>query len=220
MALIERELTADRRLFLGFDFAFGYPDGFGAALTGSQDPFAVWRWYQERIEDTPKANNRFAVASEINRQLGAPLFWGCPARAQTPYLSMQKRDPATLPFNEMREVEHLARGAFPVWQLAYAGAVGSQVMMGLPVLERLRQAFPNQIAVWPFEPLDRPVAFVEVWPSLYAKEVIAASDLHPIKDAAQMHVLTEKVAAMSPDRLASALDVPRSAEGWIFGVAP
>lgn len=219
--LIEQELTAGRRLFLGFDFAFGYPLGFGETLTGSPDPLAVWSWFEDRIIDTPKSNNRFEIASGINASLGGcGPFWGCPAARQTPNLPAKKSQRDTMPFSETRHVETLTKGAFSVWQLAYVGAVGSQVFMGLPVLERLRRAFPNQISVWPFEPLDTPVAFVEVWPSLYNAHITPRLPEHPIKDAVQMHVLTELIADMPSATLARTLTVPATPEGWIFGVAP
>lgn len=219
MAVFEEDLSAGRRVFCGFDFAFGYPTGFGTALTGSDDPFALWSWFETRVEDTPKANNRFELASEINKSMGGNgPFWGCPASRETPFLPAKKSQRRVQPFAETRAVETRARGAFSVWQLAYVGAVGSQVIMGLPVLERLRRHFAGQIAVWPFEQLNRPIAFVEVWPSLYANDITPRLGEHPIKDAVQMHVLTEKIAAMSQDHLARTLSVPATSEGWIFGV--
>ncbi len=219
--LIKHETDAGRRTLIGFDFAFGYPDGFGAALTGSDDPFAVWAWFAERVIDTPNMNNRFALASEINAQFGGcGPFWGCPKSAATPHLSTHKSNRDTVPFRDWRTVEARTKGPFSVWQLAYPGSVGSQVIMGLPVLHRLRHANPGQIAVWPFEPLDRPVAFVEIWPSLYKTEIAKGPYDHWITDAAQVHVLTQIIAGMSPDDLAKTLDVATTNEGWIFGVTP
>ena len=76
-ALIGKELAAGRRLFLGFDFPFGFPRGFAQALTGVPDPFRVWDWLEARIEDCPTANTRFELAGEINRRFGgAGPFWG------------------------------------------------------------------------------------------------------------------------------------------------
>ena len=219
-ALMREELNANRRAIFGFDFAFGYPAGFGEALTGSADPFAVWRWFEEHVEDAPTSNNRFELAARINRMLGQPLFWGCPKSKASDHLSTHGRDANVLPFAEKRVVETVTPGAFTVWQLAYPGAVGSQVIMGLPVLERLRRTFPDQVSVWPFEPLDRPIAFVEVWPSLFNDRIAPRLPEHPIKDAVQVHVLTQIIAAMSPDHLARTLAVPPTPEGWIFGVAP
>lgn len=219
--LIEQELSTGRRLFLGFDFAFGYPDGFGKAITGSDDPFALWAWFEQRVQDAPKSNNRFELASSINCQLGGcGPFWGCPKSKATAYLSTHKSARDTMPFAERRAVETRASGAFTLWQLAYPGAVGSQVFMGLPVLERLRQKFAGQIAVWPFEPLDRPVAIVEVWPSLFNALITPRLHEHPIKDAVQMHVLTDHIATMPATTLAQTFSVPATSEGWIFGVAP
>ena len=47
-----------------------------------------------------------------------------------------------------------AKGSFTCWQMGGAGAVGSQVMTGMAALERLRRAFPGEVAVWPFEALE------------------------------------------------------------------
>ncbi|MCK5503318.1 MAG: molybdopterin guanine dinucleotide synthesis, partial [Tritonibacter mobilis] len=79
--LIDTELTAGRRVALGFDFPFGYPAGFAAEMTGKPDPLALWQWFADRIEDAPKANNRFDLAGEINLNLGSGPqrpgpFWG------------------------------------------------------------------------------------------------------------------------------------------------
>ncbi|MEO0774659.1 MAG: molybdopterin molybdenumtransferase MoeA, partial [Pseudomonadota bacterium] len=166
-ALIEAELQAGRRLFLGFDFPFGYPRGFAKALTGSDDPFAVWTWLEARMQDAPKSNNRFDLAGTINGMLpGTGPFW---------FNGLQTRDIDGLPRKdtrtghgmfEKRRAEEQSKGTFSCWQLGGAGAVGGQVLTGLPVLERLRKRFAGQVAVWPFEPLEAPVAFVEIWPGL------------------------------------------------------
>ncbi|MEM9636684.1 MAG: hypothetical protein AAGA94_03500, partial [Pseudomonadota bacterium] len=72
----EAERAAGRRVLAGFDFPFGYPAGFAAAVTGQDDPFALWDWLETRIEDAPAANNRFDLAAEINLQVGGQgPFW-------------------------------------------------------------------------------------------------------------------------------------------------
>ncbi|WP_340425354.1 hypothetical protein [Yoonia sp. GPGPB17] len=48
------ERNANRRVLAGFDFAFGYPKGFGKTLTGTDDPFSIWDWFAARVDDTPK----------------------------------------------------------------------------------------------------------------------------------------------------------------------
>jgi molybdopterin molybdotransferase len=116
-----------------------------------------------------------------------------------------------------------AKGSFTCWQMGGAGAVGSQVMTGMAALERLRRAFPGEVAVWPFESLNRPVALVEVWPSLLAGAVKTATREGDIKDAVQVRVLARSIAEAAADgQLARMLDaVPEAAraeEGWILGV--
>ncbi|MEM7472505.1 MAG: molybdopterin-binding protein [Pseudomonadota bacterium] len=220
---IKQERAAGRRVFAGFDFAFGYPRGFAQTLTGSTDPLALWDWFEARVEDTPERNNRTELAGQINAMFpGIGPFWGNPSRT---------RDIAHLPrkglartctsFAEKRHVETRAPGSFACWQLAGAGAVGSQVIMGLPVLARLRRRLAGQVAVWPFEPLDKPVAFVEIWPSLIAGAVAAGQYVGEIKDAAQVRILAQTLARLDrAGRLADILADGRAenGEGWILGV--
>jgi molybdopterin molybdotransferase len=103
-----------------------------------------------------------------------------------------------------------------------AGAVGGQVMTGMAALARLRRRYVGQIAVWPFQPLDAPVALVEVWPSLLAREIEAARGVGEIKDRAQVRVLAQAIWRMQADGLMEgALAAPEAAcreEGWIFGL--
>ena len=211
--LIEGELAAGRRLALGFDFPFGYPAGFAGAL-GVAGPLALWDWFAARIEDAPGGNNRFDLAGEINRRFGGRgPFWGNGLKREIAGLPRTKAGYRN-PFPERRAVEHLAKGSFTCWQMSGAGAVGSQVMMGLPVLARLRRRFAGQVAVWPLEALDRPVALLEIWPSL---------DMPPvpegwIRDAWQVRHVAEALAGMVPSALAGLLDIHAPEEGWILGV--
>lgn len=214
--LIQAELAARRRVLIGFDFPFGYPTGFAEALTGEVDPFGVWDWFEARIRDTPKANNRFDLAGEINLGLGDGIgpFWanGLPNR-DIPGLPRTKVDYGN-PFPDKRRSENHAKGAFTCWQMAGAGAVGSQTFMGLPVLSRLRKRFAGQVSVWPFEPLDTPVAFLEIWPSL----TVTSAPEDMIKDAWQVTEVARQISALAPDVLTTMLDVTPSEEGWIFGL--
>ncbi|HKL44652.1 MAG TPA: gephyrin-like molybdotransferase Glp [Roseovarius sp.] len=219
--LIDTERAAGRRLLIGFDFPFGYPSGFATALTGRADPLAVWHWLEARIEDSPRANNRFAVASAINLALGEGRgpFWGNARPAHdVPGLPRTKSDYAN-PFPERRAAEDLARGSFTCWQLAGAGAVGSQVLMGLPVLERLRRRFAPDLAVWPFQPFaDAPVVFAEIWPTLIDGAVKRASARGGIRDAHQVNLLAGALARLPIDELIAMLDCDAAEEGWIMGL--
>ena len=215
-ALIDTEAQAGRRTLIGFDFPFGYPAGFAEAVTGDSDPFALWDWFEARIQDQPQANNRFDLAGELNLALGTGNgpFWanGLPNR-DIPGLPRTKAGYEN-PFSDRRHAETLAKGAFTCWQMAGAGAVGSQVFVGLPVLSRLRKRFAGQVAVWPFEPLDAPVAFVEIWPSLTAGPAPDGM----VKDAWQVQEVARQIAALAPADLARMLDVHAPEEGAIFGL--
>ena len=209
---IEAERAAGRRVLLGFDFPFGYPTGFAQALTGSAEPFAVWDWFETHVEDNMKANNRFDVAGRINTLFGGRgPFWGNGLKRDIDGLPRTKKDYAN-PFPDRRQVEQLATGAFTCWQMSGAGAVGSQVFMGLPVLARLRRQF--EASVWPFEPLTSDVAFIEIWPSL----TLGAAPEGRIKDAWQVEEVARMVSSLTPDRLTEILSVDAPEEGWIFGL--
>ncbi|MFN3208230.1 MAG: gephyrin-like molybdotransferase Glp [Roseovarius sp.] len=218
--LIATEIAASRRLFIGLDFPFAYPSGFARALTGTDDPFAVWEWLADHVSDSPKANNRFDVAGRINRSLGNGIgpFWGNGRpNHDVPGLPRTQHGYQN-PFPDRRAVEERAKGSFTCWQLSGAGAVGGQVITGLPVLHRLRQRFPGRIATWPFEPLDKPVALVEIWPGLINPIVKRAQTQGGIRDAHQVRLLARAVARLHPGALAAMLDVDAPVEGWIMGL--
>ncbi|MGB5836028.1 MAG: molybdopterin guanine dinucleotide synthesis [Albidovulum sp.] len=223
--LFSDEINAGRRMFAGFDFPFGYPNGFAARLTGKEDPLAVWDWYAAHLEDTPKANNRFALAGRINESLHSTgPFWFNGTKVDQPGLPRRKHERAgDHRLAERRLCERHAKGAFTCWQMGGAGAVGSQIMTGMAVLSRLRTRFVHKISAWPFEPLRAPIALVEVWPSLHADAVRAAEQPGDIRDEVQVRTLAARIARMQDDgRLSGVLaDVPADArreEGWIFGL--
>ncbi|PSL20953.1 gephyrin-like molybdotransferase Glp [Shimia abyssi] len=217
-ALIRDELAAGRRVFIGVDFPFGYPKGFARAVAGSDDPFALWDWLEARIEDSPKANNRFDLAGEINQRFGGRgPFWGNGLKRNIQGLPRRK-DLYVNPFSDRRVVEEQAKGAFTCWQLSGAGSVGGQVLMGVPVLTRLRRQFLGHIAVWPFETLDKPVALVEVWPGLINPVVKEAEAQGEVRDAAQVRLMARALSRLKAERLQAMLDVDGSEEGWILGL--
>ncbi|MEO0402430.1 MAG: molybdopterin molybdenumtransferase MoeA, partial [Pseudomonadota bacterium] len=208
------ERAAGRRVMVGFDFPFGYPVGFGKALVGSDSPFELWDWLAHRIRDTPKDNNRFDVAGQINMQLGGNgPFWGNGLKRDVAGLPRNKSDYFN-PFPDKRTAEQLTKGAFTLWQLSGVGSVGGQVLMGLPVLARLRAHFEGDIAVWPFEAPAAPITLVEIWPSLTVSKVPEGW----IKDQWQVYELARSLAAIAPALLRDMLDVPASSEGWILGL--
>ena len=220
ISLLDAEAAAGRRVLLGFDFPMGYPQGFAAHLTGQPRAQAVWHWLDRHITDmASNANNRFAVADQINALFHAPgPFWGRPDSAAHQHLPPTKAvNYATLGLAERRRVEGLIPSAQPVWKLYTTGSVGSQSLMGLPLIHRLSQR-PGA-HVWPFDTPSAPLVLAEVYPSLLS--VAVKSDPAPIKDEAQVRLLAKALFALSQANALSPLFVtpPEAAEeGWILGV--
>lgn len=222
-ALVQAELRAGRRVLAGFDFALGYPAGFAGRLTGRAEARAVWDWMASRIQDgADNRNNRFAVADAINRTFGgAGPFWGRPAGLALGALPATKAvDYAALGLAERRAVERMVPRAQPVWKLFTTGSVGSQVLMGLPMVYRLAQG--SDVAVWPFDGAERvtgaKVVLVEIYPSLLARAVAAVEG---VKDAVQVRLLSRALWRLSQvGRLGALMEVPEGVppdEGWILG---
>jgi hypothetical protein len=158
----------------------------------------------------------------------AAPFWGCPPSRASALLTPTR--PGRLGFPARRLCERRA-GARSTWQLFYNGSVGSQMLLGVPRLERLRRDPELGVRVWPFEtgfraPVDAPVTLAEVYPSLLP----AAPANGEVKDRAQVRALAARFAEL--DRAGELPDVfgpPAEAgadqvetalreEGWILGV--
>ncbi|MFP4327231.1 MAG: molybdopterin guanine dinucleotide synthesis [Paracoccaceae bacterium] len=217
---IGQELSAGRRVLAGFDFPFGYPSGFAAALTGRADPLAVWDWVERHLPDGTDGTDRFDLAGRINARFpGTGPFWGNGLKRDIPHLPRKGRARQGHGMTEWRLAEKRAPGAFSCWQLSGAGAVGSQTLTGLPVLARLRRRFGA--AAWPFEPPDAALALVEIWPSLLAGALRDLQAPGEIRDAAQVRVLAGALMRLAPERLARllAVEAPEAVEeGWILGL--
>ncbi|MEO0915556.1 MAG: gephyrin-like molybdotransferase Glp [Pseudomonadota bacterium] len=218
---LSAESTAGRRTLVGFDFPFGYPVGFGRKLTGSDDPFVLWSWIEQRItDDASGTNNRFEVAEMINALFPSPgPFWGKHNQAEYGGIPYRKLNGVVFDgFDEHRACEQTSKAPSSCFQLAFPPTVGGQVLMGLPVLWRLRQSLGAK--VWPFEAIDdAPLVFAEVWPGLIEDAV--PKDKARIRDEDQVRLLAEAFAGQSATSLAAMFNVPEIAktEAWILGAA-
>ena len=229
------------RTLLGFDFALGLPRGLasGLGLPGDEPWLAVWNQIDRMVTDkADNTNNRFGVASEINRRLtGGPFpFWGCPPRDTLTTLQPKKlrpHGPGDLP--EFRHAELAAKGTSSVWKLYYNGSVGGQTILGIPAARRLKQARGDRLKVWPFETgwralsesdlADVETVMAEVYPSMIKPAPVSGE----VRDLTQVRALAEHFARLdeagrlggvfAPDKTLPAdviLDAAHE-EGWILG---
>jgi precorrin-8X/cobalt-precorrin-8 methylmutase len=210
LEILAAELSSGRSIFAGFDFAFGYPSGFAARLGLSGSPWrATWDLLSEEIQENGKnKNNRFEIAANLNRRIGSGTFyfWGCPVGNSREFLSATKQCLYLPPdLSEKRITEKSTRGTKAVWQLHYNGSVGSQTLMGIPVLRFLRDhpAIAHATRVWPFETgLRQPtrqsggqVVLAEIYPSSVPISVADGQ----VKDEAQVCALAQNFAEWDND---------------------
>ena len=238
--LVAVEQDTGRRVLVGFDFPFGYPAGVAEHLTGRACALALWDWLAERIEDrVNNANNRYDVATEINDSFpglgpfwGRPPSWSCPSIPQKAS-ARTRRD--THP-RERRVADCHAKGAKTVWQLAYAGCVGSQMLLGLPALKRLLAdpLIRGRGAVWPFDTglrvPDAPVVIAEIYPSLLRNKVAERRHDDEVLDRAQVRVNAEAFSRLDaggglaplfaglPSLTPAERRAVETEEAWIFGL--
>ncbi len=247
--LIEHLIVEHRhhRMLLGIDVGLGYPAGFAGAagLVGSQPWSAIWHHLADTIDDrADNANNRFAVAAELNACVGdgPGPFWGTTSVSHAqPTLARTKAPGFPVPgHEELVEFRHaeaalrrLGRRPASMWQLAGAGSVGSQSLTAIPVLHRLRHRHGRRMRVWPFETglIGDPTAgradgvvVAEVWPSLVAFD----AEPHEVRDARQVSALARHLAECVADGTIGALFTPAlpqeiepvviAEEGWVLGV--
>lgn len=229
-------LAAGRRVLAGFDFSFGYPAG-AAALFGAVDWRGVWAAIAAAVEDgADNRSNRFTLAAALNRAGDAAEgpFWGVPWQQDGDHEGLfATRPPFDAPYAEWRHAERRARNAHSVWKLCYNGAVGSQTLLGIARLERLRHHLGPTGRVWPYEtafadtlPEAPSVVLAEIFPSLFRVTVAEGE----VRDAAQVRTVTDRLAAFDADgRLGRLLSAPACLdmfahndvlreEGWIMGL--
>ena len=236
--ILDGELAAGRRTLVGFDFSFGYPMGFAKALTGKASGLAIWDWLAERLEDDAhNVNNRFEIAAQINNMFpGIGPFWGSPhstSYAGLPHKGTLRSGHGMI---ELRETELASKTAQSSWKLFTTGSVGSQALLGLMYLAKLRKLLGQRCQVFPQETgrdlPDAPVVLCEIYPSYY--KVDYAVPLEIEYPDALYHILDARQVRQTCDRLSSMMknaqfgqylfELPDvdlftlNEEGWIMGV--
>ena len=247
--LLNKLIRRGDRILLGVDFPLGFPRGTAEALKLKlDDDTPAWianrNYLLKEMKDKPdNSNNRFALASRMNRTIsdGPFPFWGCAKRDALTTLSMKKsreHGEGDLPEYRLSE-DHVLKAKLgrpqPVWKIAYAGAVGGQTLTGIPAIHRLQDKVEG-VKLWPFEiplgPLDDDalqgvnVLVTEIYPSLFPLD----AKISEIKDEAQVRVTAENFAEQDKNGTLGALfsgpgslseneiRVISEEEGWILGI--
>jgi precorrin-8X/cobalt-precorrin-8 methylmutase len=252
-------VAAKGRVLLCADFGYGYPAGFATLLAksvaGEVLPWRiVWQYLSRHVQDDlgtkpgrqpTNCSNRFGVASAINAAVSSPAFLGpfwCLFKPGV-YACVPQQKPAQ-PFvcasgkiYPLRITDKRAQSDTP-FRLFGTGSVGSQVLTGIPRLERIRfdPEFAGCSAVWPFEtgwalttgswpdPGLR-VLHAEIYPS------VRAPLTDTIKDRGQVRAMWQwareldatnlliREFAIPPAITSGSEDdiVIRTEEGWILG---
>lgn len=232
------------RALVGFDFPLGYPAGAAGMLKcDPPDWSGLWKFLAANVVDKPtNVNNRFAVASKMNRLMTdeARPFWGAPAKDTQRWLAATKPVhgddlPAPLRHTELATRGKSKSGAKTVWQIFGNGTVGSQAIVGVPRVKRLADQLGDKAKVWPFqtgwkaltpadvEGLDAVIA--EIYPALTPLK----TEPGEVPDRAQVRTLCEHFARLDEaGRLGELFAPPKDArpemvadvereEGWILG---
>jgi hypothetical protein len=245
--LIDDAVANNMRALVGFDFSLGYPAGFAGYFQGRARPWErIWEYMGANVTDSEgNVNNRFEVAAAINASTGVAFYWGSPVRRHA--LAPSLRDPPQglrhnpLAVYRCTDLVARAQARKPIkssWQLGNGVSVGSQVIMGLPYLQRLRKRYGRALAVWPQQTgfVDDPFAAVpgtrvvlaEIWPTALAPKYEGG-----VRDEEQVRSVVQRcwqqvtccqgltawfnppsARALSSSTVASIIEE----EGWIFGV--
>ena len=236
--VLEVELSLGRRTLIGFDFNLGYPIGFAKQLTGEVFGLAVWRWISERLEDNiENKNNRFEVAAQVNAMFpGVGPFWGAPHNVRYDQLPQKGTDRFGHGMREFRETEIVSKTAQSAWKLFTTGSVGSQALLGIHHLFRLKSWLGQRSVVFPLETghtiPEHAVIIGEIYPSYYKFDyAFPLLEKYPeahyhVEDARQVRQVCDYFATLITDEKKLKVLFPDSGvkknilteEGWIFGV--
>ncbi len=229
LTLAQMAIKSGERLLIGADLNFGAPAGLAKHLTGRAEAMALWAWLAERIiDDARNQSNYRAIAAEMNASLaGGGPFWGNGTKAEIEGLPRTKPAlPDWLEEHRKCDQQSKAEGLSPktLWQLAGAGAVGAQSLLGMPMLHRLKAALGTDCAIWPFEPIDgKAVVIAEIYSAFISPDVKALEARGKVRDAAEVELLSSAFWTLAQtDRLAPLFAVDADItllreEGWTLG---
>lgn len=227
--LAQEAIRSGERLLIGADLNFGAPAGLAKHLTGKAEALALWGWLAERVTDDARNRSNYReVAADINRALpGSGPFWGNGSKAEIKGLPRTKPTlPNWLFEHRLCDQQSKAEGLQPktLWQLAGAGAVGAQSLLGMPMLHRLKATLGADCAVWPFEPIEgKAVVIAEIYAAFIGPDVKAAEARGKVRDAAEVELLSAALWTLArSDSLAPMFKIDADPailreEGWTLG---
>ena len=230
IAALAESSAAGERVLIGLDISFGWPAGFAQVVTGDAHWRTLWARLADEIEDDENnRHNAFAWAAAANDRFPKPgPFWGDPYRGRRPPAPPPLKRFAYGAPAEWRRCERFMSGAKSGWQMAYAGAVGAQSLLGVPRLAQIRAACPAS-RVWPLETGWGPVEtkagdiiIAELYLSLFAEsgEPDMVKDARQVRGAAQSLAGMDAAGDLAPlfeSARPSVRAVVEGEEGWTLG---
>lgn len=254
--LLTEALERNLRVLVGFDFAYAYPKGFARSLKLEEGKDAwrrVWAAIAAEVHDDQdgiaNANDRFDAAARINAKVGSSSFigpfWACPTdRKGGGWIRPTKPDFGSVPeeqrFSELRRTDQqLQKDGNPTiqsaWKLFTSGSVGSQTLLGIPVVHSLVGQFEEHSLVWPFQTgfTDSPtsqrvplIVHAEIWPGILG--LISEPSSFVCRDEAQVYALVSVLRQLDLGEKLGRLFAPPCVldpldpglvheEGWILG---
>ena len=219
-AILQQLLKDKKRVLVGFDFAFGYPEGFAELLTGKADWKPVWQYLADNLKDDElNENNRFEMAGQANGKCKEEgPFWGLAKGIEaegigpkSPWKGVEELTYNGKTIRRLRHTDARTPGTQEVWKLYGAGSVGSQALTGIPVVWKLRnhKGLEKDSYIWPFETMmlekevlekKGKVVFAEIFPSLATDKIKELgrdkeNNASKPKDQLQVWAMTEMLGA-------------------------
>jgi hypothetical protein len=227
----------EQGVLAGLDFSFAYPYcDVGAYFPGLPESPADARALWARIEA---------------QCAGAPWFHGGPFLAGgspfAPYLVTQARGrgPLFRPRRRVTETACAEQGATPLCPFHCVGPqVGTGSVAGMRVLHAIAEQHEETWSIWPFEPRDERSTIVEVFPTLFQRQVeqegqdltqrapmnaaLAVLETAPLREAPATEDVADALLIAAALRHRVRVDptvwdppglpgCPQTHEGWIFG---
>lgn len=206
------------RIFVWFDFAYGYPKGFSKSIGLNKWDIPLWKQLWEKIDelitdDENNCNNRFQVAAKLNLLCWGKCIWPLrwhPVWAQIQNLNIKSpiggypyEATQNIFIEKFRNVDkfEISKGIQPIWKLIGAGSVWGQSLVWIPVLNQLHNDIDLKsfTKIWPYEtgftsnPTPEKWPFIlhcEIWPWVVWKYIDKSIEL---KDKAQVKAVVDRL---------------------------